>query len=191
MPRTSLAVAALALVLVPTHTARAQADAATQKTAQQLDMEGLWRGYDGEWHHTTYQLLALAEAIPEKDYAWRPAPGVRSTSEVIMHIAIANFGLLSITGIGMPPDLKQDAEKTVTSKADVITWLKRSLEAVRLAHLKETPKHLATKVPVHFDYYHATVDGMYLRIIVHANEHMGQLIAYARMNNVVPPWSGN
>ncbi len=35
----------------------------------------------------------------------------------------------------------------------------------------------------------ATVDGMYLRIIVHANEHMGQLIAYARMTGVVPPWS--
>jgi len=35
----------------------------------------------------------------------------------------------------------------------------------------------------------ATIDGMYLRIIVHANEHMGQLVAYARMNGVVPPWS--
>jgi uncharacterized damage-inducible protein DinB len=35
----------------------------------------------------------------------------------------------------------------------------------------------------------ATVDGMYLRIIVHDNEHMGQLVAYARMNGVVPPWS--
>jgi uncharacterized damage-inducible protein DinB len=35
----------------------------------------------------------------------------------------------------------------------------------------------------------ATVDGMYLRIIVHDNEHMGQLIAYARMNGIVPPWS--
>ncbi len=33
------------------------------------------------------------------------------------------------------------------------------------------------------------VDGMYLRIIVHDNEHMGQLIAYARMNGIVPPWS--
>ncbi|HYK35876.1 DinB family protein [Alloacidobacterium sp.] len=189
MRRTSLAV--LALILIPIHPAHAQANTVPQKTAQQLDMQGLWQGYDGEWHHATYQLLALAEAIPEKDYAWRPAPGVRSTSEVIMHIVIANFGLLSITGIKMPRDLKQDAEKTVTSKADVIAWLKRSLEAVRQAHLKETPEHLATKVPIQYDYYHATVDGMYLRIIVHANEHMGQLIAYARMNNVVPPWSAN
>jgi uncharacterized damage-inducible protein DinB len=35
----------------------------------------------------------------------------------------------------------------------------------------------------------ATADGIYLRIIAHANEHMGQLIAYARMNGIVPPWS--
>jgi uncharacterized damage-inducible protein DinB len=35
----------------------------------------------------------------------------------------------------------------------------------------------------------ATVDGMYLRIIIHDNEHMGQLVAYARMTGVVPPWS--
>jgi hypothetical protein len=33
------------------------------------------------------------------------------------------------------------------------------------------------------------VDGMYLRIIIHDNEHMGQLVAYARMNGIVPPWS--
>jgi uncharacterized damage-inducible protein DinB len=40
-----------------------------------------------------------------------------------------------------------------------------------------------------FDERDATVDGVYLRIIVHENEHMGQLIAYARMTSVVPPWA--
>jgi len=87
----------------------------------------------------------------------------------------------------MPDDLKEDAAKTVTSKADVIRWLKRSLEAVKQAHLKETPKDLARKVRI--EDRDATVDGMYLRIIIHANEHMGQLVAYARMTGVVPPWS--
>jgi len=83
--------------------------------------------------------------------------------------------------------LKADAEKTVTSKPEVIAWLKRSLEAARAAHLKETPDHLAKRVTV--DGRTATVDGMYLRILVHADEHMGQLIAYARTSGVVPPWS--
>lgn len=149
--------------------------------------EGIWEGYDGEWKHVSSQLIELAAATPAEKFAWRPAPGVRSTSEVYMHIVIANFYLLSVTGPKMPADLKVGAEKAITSKAEVIAWLKRSLDAVKQAHLAETPKDLARKV--HIADRDATVDGMYLRIIVHGNEHMGQLVAYARMTGVVPPWS--
>ena len=82
--------------------------------AQVDPLEGLWQGYDGEWVHVSRQLVALAEAIPADKFAWRPAPGVRSTSEVFMHIALANFGLLNRTGPKMPDDLKSaDMEKTV------------------------------------------------------------------------------
>ena len=155
----------------------------------QIDpLEGLWQGYDGEWVHVSHQLVALAEAIPAEKFAWRPAPGVRSTSEVLMHIAMANFYLLSVTGPKMPADLKsEDMEKTVTAKAEVISWLKRSLDAVKSARAELKPSDLQRGVKVNGR--DATVDGMYLRIIVHANEHMGQLIAYARMTGVVPPWS--
>jgi uncharacterized damage-inducible protein DinB len=153
----------------------------------QAPPEGIWQGYDGEWRHVSSQLIALAEATPEKKFAWRPAPGVRSTSEVYMHIALANFYLLSVTGPKMPADLKREMETTVTKKADVINYLKRSLDAVKEAHLAETPKDLDRKV--HIADREASVDGMYLRIIVHANEHMGQLVAYARMTGVAPPWS--
>jgi len=149
--------------------------------------EGIWQGYEGEWKHVTSQLIALAEATPEDKFAWRPAKGVRSTSEVYMHIAVANFYLLSITGPKMPEGLTLESEKSVTSKAEVIKWLKRSLEAVKSAHASVTPADLQRKV--HIADRDATVDGMYLRIIVHANEHMGQLVAYARMTGVVPPWS--
>jgi uncharacterized damage-inducible protein DinB len=149
--------------------------------------EGLWQGYDGEWRHVSSQLIALAEATPEERFAWRPAAGVRSNSEVYMHIVMANFYLLSVTGPKMPDDLKEGMEKSVTSKAQVISWLKRSLDAVKQAHLAVTPQDLQRKV--HIEDRDATVEGMYLRIIVHANEHMGQLVAYARMSGVVPPWS--
>ena len=157
------------------------------KLRAQDPLDGLWQGYDGEWRHVSNQLIALAEATPADKFAWKPAPGVRSTSEVYMHIVLANFWLLSITGPKMPSDLKKDAEKTVTSKPEVIAWLKRSLEAVKQAHLAADPKDMSRKVKVAGR--DATVDGMYLRIIVHANEHMGQLIAYARMTGVTPPWS--
>ena len=151
--------------------------------------EGIWQGYDGEWKHVSQQLVALAEATPADKFAWRPAPGVRSTSEVYMHIIEANFYLLSVTGPKMPADFPEDSEKKITSKPEVIAWLKRSLGAVKEAHLAEKPADLQRKV--HIADRDATVDGMYLRILVHANEHMGQLIAYARMTGVVPPWSKN
>jgi uncharacterized damage-inducible protein DinB len=113
---------------------------------------------------------------------------VRSVSEVIMHIALANYELLSFTGPKLPPDLKSnDLEKTVTKKADVIDWLKRSLTAVKTARAQLKPGDLERKVKI--DGKTVTVDGMYLRIIIHDNEHMGQLVAYARMNGIVPPWS--
>ncbi|MFZ3215472.1 MAG: DinB family protein [Candidatus Acidiferrales bacterium] len=153
----------------------------------QSTSDGVWQGYDGEWRHVSQQLIALAEATPPEKFSWRPAPGVRSTSEVYMHIVTANFYLLSITGPKMPPELTDDSEKTVTSKPEVIRWLKRSLEAVKQAHLAETPQDLQRKV--HIDDVETSVDAMYLRIIIRANEHMGQLVAYARMTGVVPPWS--
>src|SRR6202161_3705196 len=149
--------------------------------------DGIWEGYDGEWLHVSQQLIALAEATPADKFSWRPAPGVRSTSEVYMHIVEANLWLLSVTGPKMPADYKEGMDKSVTSKPEVIAWLKRSLDAVKQAHAKVTPADLQRKV--HTADRDATVDGMYLRIIVHANEHMGQLIAYARMTGVVPPWS--
>jgi uncharacterized damage-inducible protein DinB len=154
----------------------------------QDSLEGLWQGYDGEWGHVSRQLIALAEAIPAEKFAWRPAPGVRSTSEVFMHVALANFFLLSVTGPKMPSDMvSPDLEKAVTAKAEVIRWLTRSLDAVKTAHAGATAADLRRKVKVNGR--DADVDGMYLRIIVHANEHMGQLIAYARMNGIAPPWS--
>lgn len=150
--------------------------------------EGLWQGYDGEWGHVSRQLIALAEATPPEKFQWRPAPGVRTTSEVYMHVALANFYLLSVTGPKMPPDIKSlEMEKTVTSKAEVIGWLKRSVEAVRTARAALKPEDLQRTVKI--EGRDAKVEGMYLRIIVHANEHMGQLIAYARTSGIVPPWA--
>lgn len=147
----------------------------------------LFQGYDGEWNHVSGQLVALAEATPPEKFAWRPATGVRSTSEVYMHIVRANFLMLNAIGPQMPTDLKDGMGTTVTSKADVIRWLKRSLEAVKQARAAETPTDLQRRAK--FFNTDTTVDGVFLRIIVHNNEHMGQLVAYARMTGVVPPWS--
>ena len=108
------------------------------------------------------------------------------TCALSIYIAIANFGLLSDAGV-KEPDVTVGMEKTVTKKADIIDWLKRSIEAVKTARAQLKPGDLQKKVKI--DNKIVNVDGMYLRILVHANEHMGQLVAYARMNGIVPPWS--
>lgn len=105
-----------------------------------------------------------------------------------MHLAQSNFCLLSVTGPAMPHELERnDVEKTIVSKPEAVAYLRRSLEAVKTArgHLK--PGDLQRKVTIEGETQ--TVDGMYLRIICHDNEHMGQWIAYARENGIVPPWS--
>lgn len=154
--------------------------------AQQLP-DGVFQGYDGEWRHVSEQLVALAEATPADKFAWCPAAGVRSTSEVYMHIVTANYFMLQQIGIKPRAELKFQEAKNITAKPEVIAWLKRSLAAVQAARAAETPQDLERKV--HVIDRDVTVDGVYLRLIVHNNEHMGQLVAYARMTGVVPPWS--
>jgi uncharacterized damage-inducible protein DinB len=159
-----------------------------QSAAINPEYEGIWEGYNGEWEHVTRELIDLAQAIPADKYSWRPAPGVRSVSEVYMHIALSNFYLLAATGPKVPPDMEaDDMEKKVTSKAEVIEILNRSLTAVKTARAQLKPGYLQHKVEI--EGKAAPVDGRYVRIIIHDNEHMGQLIAYARVNKIVPPWS--
>ena len=147
---------------------------------------GAGQGWMGEFEHSSKQLLALAQAMPADKFGWRPGPGVRSVSEVYMHIAQGNLGLLRMAGTqlqGEAASLPADAEKSVTAKADVIRWLRISFDAVRAAYPKaEMGKQVKS-------FGGSTVEGVYLRILVHNHEHMGQEVAYARMIGVVPPWS--
>lgn len=151
------------------------------------DLNGLFQGYEGEFSDVSKQLMALAESTPADKFTWRPAPGVRSTSEVYMHIVRANFLMLDAIGRKTPADFKKEMTTSVTAKADVIRWLKLSLDGVTQARLDQKPEDMQRKLKI-FD-IDTTVDGIFLRIIIHNNEHMGQLVAYARMTGVAPPWS--
>src|ERR1700761_3390435 len=90
-----------------------------QTAADKAAAEGIWEGYDGEWRYVSRLLISMADAIPADKYSWRPGPGVRSVSEVIMHVAQSNYYLLSVTGPKMPPDLESDdVEKKIVSKPE-------------------------------------------------------------------------
>jgi hypothetical protein len=148
--------------------------------------EGIWLGWDGEWQHVSTQLLSLAEATPADKFGWRPAPGVRSTGEVYIHVAITSLQMLKIMGVAIPPGLKfsDETEKSVTGKAEIVGWLRTALEAMKTAHPKANLQR-----PVKIGGRDSTEEAIYLRALLHANEHMGQLVAYARINGQTPPWS--
>lgn len=164
--------------------------AGTQSAEAAAASDGLFGGYKGEWSDVAAQIDQLAEAFPQEKYSWRPAEGIRSTSEVLMHIARANYLMIEWAGQGkMPEALRpQTTDRTITAKADVISWLKQSQAAAEKAYASLTPEMLAKKIDVQ-NQWHTTVGDVYLRMLVHNNEHMGQLTAYARMNGVVPPWA--
>ncbi len=132
------------------------------------------------------KLIQLAEAMPDETLAWRPSEKVRSSSEVYMHVAQANYFILGIAGIKPPGDLPEDMEK-ITAKADVIAHLKRSFEYTN-GNIAKIPDEDLEK-PVKLFGRDSTVRGVLLLLAVHSHEHLGQLIAYARTNNVTPPWS--
>src|SRR5262245_13557205 len=81
------------------------------------------------------QIVDLAEAVPADKYSWRPAPGVRSISEVYMHIVGGNSYIPSFLGVKSMPGLERGMEKTVTDKAKVVELLKKSMAHARSAVL--------------------------------------------------------
>jgi uncharacterized damage-inducible protein DinB len=133
------------------------------------------------------KLAALAEAIPQDKYGWRPGPGVRSVSEVYMHIAGGNYLLSSFLGAKMPEGFTRDMEKTVTEKAKVIEAVKKSFDHARKAVEATPDSDLDKKVKVFGQELSERM--MLIALVSHGHEHLGQSIAYARTNGVAPPWS--
>jgi len=132
------------------------------------------------------KITSLAEAMPQEKYSWRPGEGVRSVSEVYMHIAGANYFLPSFAGV-KPPSGGRDLEKTVTEKAEVVATLKKSFDHVRQAVLKMSDADLDK--PAKLFGRETNIEEVYFLIANHMHEHLGQSIAYARVNGVAPPWS--
>ena len=136
------------------------------------------------------RLVDLAEKMPADKYGWRPGPGVRSVSEVYMHVAGANYMLPGLVGAKLPEGFDRGMETAVTDKAKVIDWLKKSVENARATVTSISDADLDKKVKVPFLGGRELTERRILMIIqTHMHEHLGQSIAYARMNGVTPPWS--
>jgi uncharacterized damage-inducible protein DinB len=130
----------------------------------------------------------LAGAVPQDKYTWRPGEGVRSISEVYLHVCAANFSLPRLIGTQPPAGVDlRGLEKSTTDKAKIIQTLKDSFAHARNAALALSDADV--EKPVKLFGQDSTYRGAMTFILRHLGEHLGQSIAYARMNGVVPPWT--
>lgn len=129
--------------------------------------------------------VQLAKAIPQDAYGWRPMEGVRSVSESIMHMAAANYFFAGRLGTETPEGVDMSNMEKITDQAKCVLMLEKSV-----AHLEkafEAVEDPSAKVDIFGR--EGTVEDMMQIAIGHVHEHFGQLIAYARSNQVAPPWS--
>jgi hypothetical protein len=188
-----LAVAAL-LALALSHPAAA---ASAQVSQVRQDLLDPFQGAAAE-------CLELAKAIPEDKYAWRPMEGVRSFGEVFVHMAGSTLLFGSYGGM-KPPEgpgrelakvyMKRgfempeifEAERAIKGKAQTVAIME---DAFRRAGemIRQTPDSQLDK-KVDFFGQTITMHALLIRMGDHLSEHLGQAIAYARVNHIVPPWS--
>jgi uncharacterized damage-inducible protein DinB len=179
----ALLLGAVALVTLPAP-ARAGQDAMTKeaaasvKTAFVADIEAM-----------RVKFLGLAEAFPQDKYTWRPMDGVRSVSEVLMLIASEGYGFAPTALGGQGAMSREESQKlaATTDKAQVIAHLtkafahaKQALEAIDPATLVAKRRAMGQD---------RSTPEIVLLVAGDMHEHLGQLIAYARMNRIKPPWS--
>jgi uncharacterized damage-inducible protein DinB len=142
------------------------------------------------------KIVGLAKAIPEASYAWRPSAGARSTILVVQHVAADNYFLPTVTGTGAPaatgikPGDYTSVQAFETRKAtrdEAIADLEQSFAHLKQAMQQTTPAQLSESLTVFGQQF--TRQQFLILTTTHLHEHLGQLIAYARANNITPPWS--
>jgi hypothetical protein len=135
----------------------------------------------------------LAEAFDASQYDWRPMDGVRSVREVLA-LAVAEAHLFP-TGWGYDaPDSSEPgfeaemARAAALGKPELVNeldvafgFLVDVVEGMSEDERTAAGSYFGRPMPVHASIAVAMND---------MHEHLGQLIAYARTNHVVPPWSG-
>jgi uncharacterized damage-inducible protein DinB len=141
--------------------------------------------------------VSLARAMTAH-YAWRPAEGVRSVSEVFTHVGGTNVYIPTAFGVAPPAGMevasfdeafaRMQEMEGITDPAEVVETLEAGLEHARTAISSVPESELDQRVQI-FGQDMSKREGLIL-LVTHMHEHLGQAVAYARMNGVVPPWSG-
>jgi len=130
----------------------------------------------------------LVEALPNDKLTWRPAPDTRSFAEVFLHVAGERYGILSMMGATPPAGFKAgEFEKSTTEKDRIVEDLNQSWDFASKTINGMSNADFAKLLPKLGPQANEG-DVIYI-LVADAHEHLGQLVAYARQNGVVPPWT--
>lgn len=173
----------LALVTLPTPALAGQ-DVMTKESAAAVKAS-----YIADLEAMRVKFLGLAQAFPQDKYTWRPMEGVRSVSEVLMLIASEGYGFAPTALGGKAALSREESGKLsgITDKAQVIDHLTKGFAYAKQTLEAIDPATLVGKLKL-FGQELSAVEAV-LFVTGDQHEHLGQLIAYARMNRIVPPWS--
>ena len=135
------------------------------------------------------KIQELAAATPDGKYTWKPAKDVRSTGQVFLHVVAANYMLPSLMGVkppmGMDEIMKLDSQTMEPAK---IRQMLKDSYAFAAKVISDTPDS-DLEGPVEFFGQKMSKRATMLIMSSHSHEHLGQSIAYARSNNITPPWT--
>jgi len=130
----------------------------------------------------------LAQALPGDKMTWRPSPDARSFAEVFLHVAGERYGILSMMGANPPAGFKaKELEKSTTDKDLIVEDLNQSWDFASKAINGMSNADFAKLLPKLGPQANEG-DVVYI-LVADAHEHLGQLVAYARQNGIVPPWT--
>jgi len=134
------------------------------------------------------KFIDLANAIPAEKMTWRPAPDARSFAEVFLHVAGERYGILSLMGATPPANFdRKTFEKSTTDRAQIVDDLNKSWDFSKNTINGMSNADFAKLLPKLGPQANAG-DVIYI-LVADAHEHLGQLVAYARANGIVPPWT--
>ena len=163
----------------------AQATQSTDKTAPSYDMKGQALV---DLDIVNKKFVSLANALPQDKFTWRPSDDSRSFAEVFLHVAGERYGILGLMGAAPPTGFDPKTyEKSTTDKTKIIDELNKSWEYTQKTIQGMANSDFAKLLPKLGP--DANEGDVIYILVADAHEHLGQVIAYARANGIVPPWT--
>jgi uncharacterized damage-inducible protein DinB len=160
-------------------------DTNTDHTAPSYDMKGQSLA---DLQVVQKKFVDLANALPANKFNWRPSADSRSFAEVFLHVAGERYQILALMGTEPPAGFDgKTYEKSTTDKARIVEELNKSWEFTQKAINGMANADFARAIPKLGPQANAG-DVIYI-LVADAHEHLGQVVAYARVNGIVPPWT--